>query len=73
MPTAAAPAAPPPQAVNATSVHVEQLGQLIESIRVHTNPGVRTRISILVHGLLNLEDEGADEDTPQFVTLEITG
>ena len=59
-----------PPAVNATPINIANVGQVMESIRVSLNTGVRCRFSILVSGITN-EDYGAD--VPQFIVLEVTG
>ena len=61
---------PPPPAVNLTPINIANVGQLVESIRVSLNTGVRVQISILVNGITT-EDLGTD--VPQFIVVEITG
>ena len=61
---------PPPPAVNLTPINIANVGQLIESVRVSLNTGVRCRFSVYVCGITN-EDYGAD--VPQFIVVEITG
>ncbi len=70
-PGAAATAAPGAAAAAAPVFPVENIGQVIDSVRVFSSGGVRTQISVLVGGITDTLDGGPP--TQAWLTVIVTG